>query len=169
MAYFNRITIWVSGQILYASDLNNEFNNIINNVPNNPTGATWGDLAYCGSSVWQRIPIGTVGYALRSNGQYPTWQPVENQGTVILNFGVAPGAANATVAVTGQSNIATSSVLQAWLAPVATSDHSVDEHRIENLKIVASTIVAGTGFTIYGECTLGHLIYGAWTVQWEWY
>ncbi len=63
----------------------------------------------------------------------------------------------------------------AWVRPVATADHSIDEHRIEALRVVADTIVAGTGFTIFGsECgptggtNEGHRLYGLFTVAWAW-
>lgn len=89
-------------------------------------------------------------------------------GTTTINFGSFPGASEASVAVTGQTGILTSSLLGAWLIPVATSDHSVDEHRVENIRVFASDIVAGTGFTIYAECLLGQLLYGQYSVAWAW-
>ncbi len=71
-------------------------------------------------------------------------------GTATLNFGAFPGASHATVAVTGQAAIVAGSLVEAWIRPVATSDHTADEHMVETLKVMASDIVAGTGFTIHG-------------------
>jgi len=100
-------------------------------------------------------------------------------GTVTLNFGGFPGAADAEVDVTGQSGIASGSVVEAWLLPAVTADHTVDEHVVETIKVVAKDIVAGVGFTIFGfatdaheqhtaEATTADNIYGAWNVGWAW-
>jgi hypothetical protein len=44
------------------------------------------------------------------------------------------------------------SLIEAWLHPKDTADHSADEHMLETIKIFAdpSTIVAGTSFKIKG-------------------
>lgn len=72
------------------------------------------------------------------------------QGTATLDFGAFPGASDASVAVTGQTGITAGSLVEAWLFPATTADHSPDEHILETIKVVAHTIVAGTGFTITG-------------------
>lgn len=71
-----------------------------------------------------------------------------NVGTATIDFGAFPGSSHATVAVTGQAAIVAGSVVQAWIRPVATADHSADEHMLETIKVHAADIVAGTGFTI---------------------
>lgn len=112
------------------------------------------------------------------------------QGTAVLDFGAFPGKSDASVAVTGQTGILSGSLVEAWIRPVATADHSADEHMVETLKVVAGNIVVGTGFTIYGfntsqlnEAPPGSLsggqnragnegkgtrIYGQWTIAWAW-
>lgn len=75
---------------------------------------------------------------------------MSGSGTATLNFGSFPGASDASVAVTGQAGIVAGSLVEAWLRPEATADHSADEHMLETLKVFAGNIVAGTGFTIYG-------------------
>ena len=108
------------------------------------------------------------------------------QGTTTLNFGAFPGASDASVAVTGQAGIIAGSLAEAWLSPVATADHSADEHLVETVRVVAGNIVPGTGFTIYGINTsqlnepveqptgrrsvggIGTRIYGAWNLGWVW-
>ena len=67
-----------------------------------------------------------------------------------MDFGVFPGVSDASVAVTGQAAIVAGSLVEAWIRPEATADHSADEHMLETLKVFAANIVAGTGFTIYG-------------------
>ncbi|MFN0070507.1 MAG: hypothetical protein ACKVVP_03320 [Chloroflexota bacterium] len=89
-------------------------------------------------------------------------------GTAVLNFGAWPGASMASTVVLGQVVIeATSQVSAAVSLSLATADHSIEEHRVEPLKITAGAIVAGTGFTIYGEC-LNSLTYGEYTIDWVW-
>lgn len=71
-------------------------------------------------------------------------------GIATLDFGAFPGASDASVAVTGQAAIVAGSLVEAWLRPIATADHTDTEHMVETLKVVAGDIVAGVGFTIYG-------------------
>jgi len=117
--------------------------------------------------------------------------------SAILDFGAFPGASDAAVIVQGQSTIGSGSIVEAWIRPVATPDHTADEHLVEPIKVFANSIVAGTGFTISGFNTneliepvepvrtgphtdgglqkvlangggTGTRIYGAWTVSWAW-
>jgi len=108
-------------------------------------------------------------------------------GVATINFGTFPGATDALIAVTGQASIVAGSVVEAWIRPIATADHSEDEHMVESLKIFAANIIAGTGFTIYGFILEnifsleniknraynknkgeGSLLYGQYTVAWRW-
>ena len=75
------------------------------------------------------------------------------QGTTTIDFGAFPGGSDASVVVTGQTGITGGSLVEAWLYPAATADHSADEHVVETIKVVAGNIVAGTGFTIYATNT----------------
>jgi hypothetical protein len=72
------------------------------------------------------------------------------QGTATLDFGVFPGTSDISVAVTGQAGILSGSLVEAWVLPADTADHTADEHMLETLKVFAGSIVAGVGFTIYG-------------------
>lgn len=97
------------------------------------------------------------------------------KGTVLLDFGAFPGASDAAVFVSGQTGILTTSLVEAWVRLEATSDHSVDEHRVETLAVSAGGIVAGSGFWIYGRNTsersshgMGTRLYGTFTVSWVW-
>lgn len=89
-------------------------------------------------------------------------------GTATLDFGAFPGKSDTSVAVTGQTTIAAGSLVEAWIRPVATADHSADEHLVEPPRLVAGNIVAATGFTIYGICPNRDRLYGLWTVNWAW-
>lgn len=100
------------------------------------------------------------------------------QGTATINFGAFPGATDATVAVTGQAGILAGSLVEAWILPAATADHSADEHWVDPPQITAGNVVAGTGFTIYGKVREGDgvgdrransaRVYGQWNVAWVW-
>jgi hypothetical protein len=78
---------------------------------------------------------------------------VGTTGEAELNFGAFPGASDASVAVTGQAAILTTSKVEAWLRLTATADHSADEHWVETIAVYAGNISAGVGFTIYGKNT----------------
>lgn len=118
------------------------------------------------------------------------------QGTATVDFGAFPGTTDASVAVIGQTGIVAGSLAEAWIRPEATADHTADEHRVEQIEVLAADIVAGTGFTIYAKNTntfmeqsppprtraneapaadrVGYTqgrvntLYGLWTVGWVW-
>lgn len=91
-----------------------------------------------------------------------------NKGTATVDFGAAPGAQEASVAVSSPT-IATGSRVEAWLErpAAASADHVEDEHLIEDLHVVAGSIVDSVGFTIYAKCNTGNA-HGAFTVAWVW-
>lgn len=92
-------------------------------------------------------------------------------GTAVLDFGAFPGSSDASVVVAGQANILSSSIPEAYIVPSPTADHSADEHRVEELSVVAGNVVAGTGFTIYGKSTAfgdAALCSGKWNIGWVW-
>jgi len=106
-------------------------------------------------------------------------------GTTTLDFGVFPGSSHATVDVTGQTGFVTTSEVEAWIQPVATPDHSADEHKVETIKVVASYKVDGTitidafntsqlNEPVFGPSAQnwqggkGTRLYGVWNVAWAW-
>ena len=109
------------------------------------------------------------------------------QGTATLNFGAMPGSVDTSVAVTGQGSILAGSLVEAWILPATTADHSADEHVVEPIQVTAGNIVAGVGFTIYGvmpDMPVGNtnsnnqksdgsngklaMLHGAFNVGWVW-
>jgi hypothetical protein len=113
------------------------------------------------------------------------------QGTTTVNFGAFPGKTEATTTVSGQTGFISSSLAEAWIYPVATADHSVDEHLTENLVVKAYYISDGnigivarptdiwptrdssTGFNQAdfnpgNELQTTNLLYGLWTIAWVW-
>ena len=92
---------------------------------------------------------------------------MSGQGATTIDFGAFPGSGNASVAITGQAEIAADALVDAWLVAKATADHSVDEHLVDGPEILAGAVVAGVGFTIYAVARDGNAI-GAWSVAWVW-
>jgi hypothetical protein len=88
------------------------------------------------------------------------------QGTATLDFGVTPGGNAASVAVTGQASIVGGSLAEAWMMADSTADHNAEEHALVPVKLAAGTVVAGTGFTIYGRCEWR--LNGTFQVRWVW-
>ena len=91
--------------------------------------------------------------------------------TTTVNFGSFPGSFQANAVVTGQSGILSGSLVEAWAYPVVTADHSIDEQFIDvnEYSVVAASIVAGTGFTIYAQVGNGNYpLYGLYNVAWVW-
>ena len=98
-------------------------------------------------------------------------------GTATLNFGTFQSGiftfshpnTEASVTITGQPTITAGSFVEAWIRaePSGSADHSMDEHFVENIRVIAGNITAGVGFEIRGECVLGGT-YGSFTVNWVW-
>lgn len=70
------------------------------------------------------------------------------QGTATLDFGVFPGASDAFVDV-ASVGVLTTSLVEAWIRPEATNDHTADEHMVETLKVFGVCTVNDT-IRIYG-------------------
>lgn len=109
-------------------------------------------------------------------------------GTVIVDFGAFPGQSDASVTVSAPG-IAANSLVEAWILPAQTTDHSPDEHSLETLTVKAdqSSIVPNTSFGIDVSNTSqktsspansgaqgvniggdGTRIYGKWNLGWVW-
>jgi hypothetical protein len=110
---------------------------------------------------------------------------VAAQGTTTVNFGAFPGSTDTSVTITGQTGILAGSLVEAWIFPTATADHTADEHWVDPPEVYAGNVVAGTGFTIYAvvkkRADIGPvsdslrirnvdapMTYGLWTVGWVW-
>jgi hypothetical protein len=68
-------------------------------------------------------------------------------GTVLLDFGAFPGAAYSFVTVNYTS---VGTMVEAWVVPHHTSDHSADEHIVDPPRFTAGDIVNGVGFRVHG-------------------
>ena len=101
-------------------------------------------------------------------------------GTATLNFGAFPGSVEAEVDVTGQTGFVAASQVEAWVLPIATADHSADEHMAERIRVTAVYKVNGT-LTIRGfnndspvfradnRCgAQPQRLWGQWSIGWAW-
>jgi hypothetical protein len=70
------------------------------------------------------------------------------QGNTIVDFGAFPGSSQTTKTILDQVGILPGSAVEAWIYPLDTVDHSVDEHLVSGLYAIAGNIVAGQGFDV---------------------
>jgi hypothetical protein len=78
------------------------------------------------------------------------------QGTAEIDFGAFPGSNEASVSVTGQTEITALSKAEAYImGDDTTVDHTAQDHRYAAalIGLTCGTPTAGTGFTIYARST----------------
>ena len=88
-------------------------------------------------------------------------------GSAVISFGSFPGTNEASVIISSPTILATS-IPNAYLAAVATSDHTVSDHTYAQGLVALSVgaIIAGVGFTIYATCE--EEMEGTFNVNWNW-
>lgn len=89
-------------------------------------------------------------------------------GQTTIDFGAFPGTLDASVTITGQGAIVSGSLVEAWVYPIATADHSVAEHYTDPPRIMAGEITAAAGFVIRGFSLDQRPRYGLYTINWAW-
>lgn len=92
-----------------------------------------------------------------------------NTGTATINFGASPGANEASVAVTGQASINTTSKAEVFvMADDTATGHTASDHRYlpQLASFTAGTPTLATGFTIYGRSI--HKMEGQFSLRWVW-
>jgi hypothetical protein len=90
-------------------------------------------------------------------------------GTATIDFGSAPGANEASIAVAGQGTISATSKVESYvMADDFTGDHTASDHRYFAglAALICGTPVAATGFTIYGRST--ERLQGTFALRWVW-
>ena len=89
-----------------------------------------------------------IGYILSTNGWVPTGTgPIS--GTSQLDFG--SGNKTAEVVVSSVSTVLNSSRVMATMRIEATANHPIDDLQIDPIRVGVKNLIAGIGFTIYGE------------------
>lgn len=91
------------------------------------------------------------------------------KGTVVFDFGAAPGTDVLISTVTGQTGITTANKVEACLMAVASSNNSNYNHAFASnfLKLTCGDIVNGVGFTIYAFSNIK--LSGQFNIYWTWY
>ncbi len=89
-------------------------------------------------------------------------------GTAVIDFGAVP-ATEASVDVTGQTDITTDCAIEAWVTARSTSDNDTTAHKQAALfiRFVCSEATEGTGFTITAYCLIG-FVTGTFLIDWTW-
>ena len=64
------------------------------------------------------------------------------QGSTTIDFGAFPGSSHTTVDVVAAGVISTS-LVEAWIVPTATADHTADEHIVESVRVVGAYLSDG--------------------------
>lgn len=90
-------------------------------------------------------------------------------GTATIDFGASPGANQASVTVTGQTTISTTSKVSVFvMSDDTSSSHTAADHQYLPLfaSFTAGMPTAATGFPINGRSS--EKLQGAWTLRWVW-
>jgi hypothetical protein len=90
-------------------------------------------------------------------------------GTATIDFGAAPGANEASVAVTGQGSISATSKAESFvMADDTSASHTAADHKYlpQLCSLICGTPTAATGFTIHARSI--HKLTGTWTLRWVW-
>jgi hypothetical protein len=86
-----------------------------------------------------------------------------------VDFGSGGGTSQASVDVTGQTAILSTSVPKAWIASDATAARNSVEHRMFAAvsSVTCGTVTEGVGFTVY-VTTMALRVNGTFQVRWSW-
>jgi hypothetical protein len=90
-------------------------------------------------------------------------------GIATIDFGTHPGSNEASVAITGESSITSTSKVEAWvMADDSTTDHTANDHKYfaAFAALTCGTPTNAVGFTIYAR-SLEKLV-GTFKVRWVW-
>ena len=70
------------------------------------------------------------------------------QGTAVLDFGAFPGSSVTSVDVAA-SGVGSTSAVEAWIRPVASADHTVEDHITTPMRVVGQYL-SDNNIRIYG-------------------
>lgn len=89
------------------------------------------------------------------------------QGSAVVDFG-AEAADRASVAVTGQTGILSTSDVEAYFMSAGTAENDADAHILANslMSLTAGGVTAGVGFTISALCQARAT--GKFNIKWVW-
>lgn len=89
-------------------------------------------------------------------------------GSTTIDWGVFPGSNEASVVVTGQTEISADAHIEAWYMSEVLGSKTANDHSYMSTlsSLACGNIVAGDSFTIYGRST--EKLQGSFTVHWVW-
>lgn len=89
-------------------------------------------------------------------------------GSAVIDFGAYPGSNEASVTVTGQSTILSTTNVEAWLMAEPATGHTINDATYAALLIALTcgAPTAATGFTIYARSA--EKMQGQFKVRWVW-
>ncbi len=92
-----------------------------------------------------------------------------NIGQTEIDFGAFPGSNEASVTITGQSSILTTSSVEAFImADDSTTQHTASDHKYLTalVGLSCSSPTAGSGFTIHARSL--EKLQGTFKIRWVW-
>lgn len=132
-----------------------------------------------GPSTGTVYPVNSLGQAIVSGTDAPYlmaigWRPTELGSTlspVIIDFGAFPGSLFASTTVPGVSRDA-AAMIGAFVVPIATADHSADEHAVD--APIVSAQADGAGNIVISAYPNTNVVpidkmmpWGKWSVAWN--
>lgn len=112
--------------------------------------STTNRLYWCNGSIW---------------GAVEGAPPIPAVGVEEVNFGASP-TESASVQVYYSFTTANSVIMASISTSVDTTDHTIDEHLIESIKVEVVSQVAGVGFVIMCSSVDSFGLTGRWSVRW---
>jgi hypothetical protein len=89
-------------------------------------------------------------------------------GTGLIDFGATSGGSSeATLAITGQSSILSTSTVQCWIVNASTATNTADDHLVAEITVMPTQPTAGVGFSIVAHTNFR--LNGTFNVAWLWF
>jgi hypothetical protein len=92
-----------------------------------------------------------------------------NQGIATIDFGTGSGSNEASLTITGQTSIVSTSNIEVYvMGSDTTVDHTASDHKYLGLfaRFTGGDIIVGTGFTIYARSL--QKLSGTFKIHWIW-
>lgn len=90
-----------------------------------------------------------------------------NKGNAIIDFGITSTGRDMVSIDILDSNIISTSTVDAWIVANISDDHGIDDHIIEEFVVIAGNVKHGIGFTVYAR-TNNSGQRGKYNVGWAW-
>lgn len=131
-----------------------------------PAIQAWGPIAF-GNGLYIASSYNSAIFARTSDPTPTNVRTITTVNTQIVPAYPVVGSNIASVTVTGQTGLLTTSTVDAWMqANDSTASHNAYEHGIAPIKLTTGELIAGTGFTITGVSD--QRIDGDFIVHWIW-